>query len=214
MPFRILTVCTGNICRSAQAEQLLRAGFAAAHTADAGWELPLISSAGTMALVGEPMPEQAAALSREHGGEPDGHRGRQLTAELIGEADLVLALAREHRAAVARLLPRASRYVFTLREFARILAAAPAVPVGSPLTVTATATVTADQPIALVPSPPATADFPGWLAYAARNRGYHAGAADEDDVIDPYGCADEVYRVSIGQLTPAVATVVAALTRW
>jgi protein-tyrosine phosphatase len=187
MPFRILTVCTGNICRSPQAEQLLRAGFETARAADAAWELPHLSSAGVHAFVGEAMPAPAAGLSREFGGNPDSHVARQLTRELVEGSDLILAMAREHRGAIARLSPKASRYTFTLRELARI--------------------VRASDEADVVPAP---GDFAAWLAHAARFRGYHAGTLEEDDVVDPYRRADEVYRESAEQIVPAVRAIVGA----
>ena len=113
MTFRILTVCTGNICRSPLAEQLLRRELAGVDA--------VVSSAGTGALVGHPMADRAAAYSRRLGGEPDAHAGRQLTSALLRESDLVLVATRRHRKAVVELLPRASRSTFTLREFARLL---------------------------------------------------------------------------------------------
>ena len=60
MSFSILTVCSGNICRSPLAEQLLRVGL----TDLAG---VTVSSAGTIALVGEGMPAEAQALSVRYG---------------------------------------------------------------------------------------------------------------------------------------------------
>jgi protein-tyrosine phosphatase len=188
MPFRILSVCTGNICRSPQAELLLRAGFEAAHTADASWQLPEIASAGTRALVGERMPQPAADLLREVGVDPDAHRGRQLTRELVEESDLILTMAREHRSAVAKLLPRASRYTFTLREFARTLA----------------------EPI---DGPPANGDFSAWLALAASRRGFSAATPEDDDIVDPYRRSEATYRASFGQVMPCVNRAVSSVTR-
>jgi protein-tyrosine phosphatase len=115
-PFSILTVCSGNICRSPLAEQLLRAGTRE-------WSEVTVASAGTTALVGEPMTEQAQALSFEFGGDgAETHRARELTEEQLRDADLVLGLSREHRRAIVELYPRATRHAFTLREFARLVA--------------------------------------------------------------------------------------------
>lgn len=196
MPFRILTVCTGNVCRSPQAEQLLRSGFTAA-LISTKIESPEISSAGTHALIGQAMPEQAAALSLSFGGDPSAHEPRQLSAEIIAEADLVLAMSREHRSAVARLLPRAIRRTFTLREFARAL----------------------DSPTGLeADSPSASHDssdferFSAWSSFAARNRGLRPGAPDLDDVVDPFGRDYETYLGSIKQIAPAVSYIVSRLT--
>ena len=189
-PFQVLTVCTGNVCRSPQAEQLLRAGFSRVHYPDATWEVPIIESAGTDALVSEPMPPQAASLSREFGGVPDSHLARQLTIEMVERADLILSMSREHRSAIAKLSPSANRHSFTLLEFARIL-------VG----------VRADASRGREPLP-AEGDFAAWVNLAARRRGYYASNASEDNVLDPFHRSTAIYRLSAEQIAPAAAQVV------
>jgi protein-tyrosine phosphatase len=115
---RILTVCTGNIARSA---------FAAALIHDRAERLPasiLVSSAGTNAMVDFSATAEMHELGRAIGLDLTGHRGRQLTEELILESDLVLTATREHRAAAVRLVPSARPRAFTLIEFARASTAA------------------------------------------------------------------------------------------
>ena len=65
-PVRILTVCTGNICRSPVAERLLQAGLNQA--VPGGF---VVASAGTRAMVGEPMQPISADIVRTFGGDPD-----------------------------------------------------------------------------------------------------------------------------------------------
>ena len=50
-------------------------------------------------------------------------RARELVAEHVVGADLVLGATREHRAAAVVLHPRAASRTFTLREFARLASA-------------------------------------------------------------------------------------------
>lgn len=109
--FRILTVCTGNICRSPAAERLLAAGLGPSVS---------VRSAGTGALVGEPIDPGMARLLVAAGVAVDGFAARQLRPDLLGEADLVLALTRNHRSRVVDLLPTALGRSFTLLEFARL----------------------------------------------------------------------------------------------
>jgi protein-tyrosine phosphatase len=117
--YRILVVCTGNICRSPFAERLLRARlderFGAAGAAVE------VSSAGTWGLVDEPMQAESAETLLRYGGNPDGFAAQALTPDLIEEADLVLGLAREHRAKVVMMSPRASARTVTLLEYSRLL---------------------------------------------------------------------------------------------
>jgi protein-tyrosine phosphatase len=105
--FRVLFVCTGNICRSPLGERLLRARLG-------GQDGVVVESAGTAAL----------AL-RELGADPEGHVARRLTADLVAGADLVLTAEVAHRSAVLALEPLAFRRTFTMREFARLGAALP-----------------------------------------------------------------------------------------
>ncbi|HVT20751.1 MAG TPA: hypothetical protein VHD58_02585 [Mycobacteriales bacterium] len=117
--YRVLMVCTGNICRSPFAERLLRARLDQRFGPQAA-QIE-VSSAGTYALVGEPiMPEAAETLVR-YGGDPARFAACALDPGRIEAADLVLGLTREHRAAVITMVPRASSRTVTLREYARLL---------------------------------------------------------------------------------------------
>jgi protein-tyrosine phosphatase len=126
-PFSILVVCTGNICRSPLAEQLLIAQLSAL-----GLNL-LVRSAGTSAHAGATMPPQAAAVSRRYGGRPEHHHANSLTADLVADADLVLTATRDHSHAVVQLHPRAVRFTYTLAQFARLIDVLALAPAGAPL---------------------------------------------------------------------------------
>ncbi|MEO6827174.1 MAG: low molecular weight phosphatase family protein [Microbacteriaceae bacterium] len=180
--FAILTVCSGNICRSPLAEQLLRVGLAE-------WPKVEIRSAGTFAIAGDAMPREAAALSVRYGGDPSGHRASPLVQAQIRTADLVLGMARSHRREVVQLVPSSSRSVFTLREFARLAAGAP------------------DEDFDEIAALPADDVIGRWRAaveVAASRRGLERPARPEDDdVIDPYRGDQSLYDLSAEQLVPA-----------
>jgi protein-tyrosine phosphatase len=188
MTFNILTVCTGNICRSPQTAQLLRAGFLKAKEAGFDGHIPEITSAGTHAMIGHQMPPLAAELSLLYGGDPTGHLARALTVELIDEADLILGLAREHRSAVAKLAPRASRKTFTLREFSRTIGSSSGIR-------------------QLSDFEPSKGDYEGWVKHAAMRRGMSPGTPKIDDVVDPFGRDHAMYTRSVEQIVPAVRTI-------
>ena len=185
--FRILTVCTGNICRSPLAELYLRSSLS-------DLKIVSVSSAGTMAQDGQAMPEQAKALARRAHLHPDSHRASYLVERDIAEADLVLGMAREHRRDVVALHPRASRYTFTVREFARL----------------AHGMTFADMPTVMaLPAGEAVGRLRGAITDVAARRGMVSGPKDveDEDVIDPYRLSDEVFAASGEQLYPAVDTV-------
>jgi protein-tyrosine phosphatase len=194
-PFSILVVCTGNICRSPVAEQLLRARFAAT-----GLDVT-VQSAGTDAVTGASMTPEAAELSMTYGGAPARHRARQLTESLVADADLVLTATRDHRHAVATLHPRAARYTYTLTQFARLVAdlppTGPGVASRNPFESSAVddADVTADAGSDLLHR-----RLTALLGEVAANRGFAPPPArpEADDIEDPYRQSAEAYdRVGV-----------------
>ncbi len=189
---RLLTVCTGNICRSPYAAVLLRDGLQ--------WARPgafAVTSAGTHALVGRPMDEGSAVRLRAKGLADDAFRARLVTAQLLQEQAAVLLMAVEHREPVLDEAPGVHRRTFTLRELAAalddigerhdwadLLAGAGADDVGS-----------------------------RWRALPAlvathRARG-RAGRTDHD-VADPYARGDRAFDRMVAQVDPAVRSIV----RW
>lgn len=186
--FNVLVVCTGNVCRSPLAEVLLRQSLA---------DLPItVMSAGTHALVGEPMQEKNQRIAATLGlSKVSAHRAKQITVHELREADLVLALDREHRRYIVELMPRLSRRTFTLREFARLASH-----------------VTSDD-IPPRPEPTAANLLRNAVEAVAQRRGSLPlldNPADED-VIDPYYKSDDVYQLSANQLVPAVKATAALL---
>lgn len=180
----ILTVCTGNVCRSPLMERLLQRSLDRRYGAGA---VP-VRSAGTMALVGSPMDERAAAVLRGMGGDPEGFEARRLVEPMISSAALVLTATREHRSQVSRMHPRAMRRTFTFRELAHILDQ-----VGD-----------AEE----LPSGEDPAELFARLAeIGTTHRGLHRPARQEDlDVVDPYRRGDEVYAQMRDQVAAAYPT--------
>lgn len=112
--FRILTVCTGNICRSVVAEQYLKQRMASFHRGD--FE---VTSAGTGVnplLV--PPPEIVQILERHHLDGVEGRSPRPIDRDVLQSADLVLAATGEHLRQVLTERPALLRRSFTIKEFA------------------------------------------------------------------------------------------------
>jgi protein-tyrosine phosphatase len=204
-PFSVLFVCTGNICRSPIAEQVMRTRFATTDVA--------FSSAGTHALVGETMPEPARRVAEALGattGIP--HSPRLVSEELIEQSDLVLALTRQHRAEIVRLVPQANRRTVTLREAARLLESlVAATRPESGYAVDAREEVSralvalhdlpqADALRALVP-----------ILMAERGQSGTVTDPEDDDVLDPYRRSLNVYAASGEQIGDAIDRIAIAL---
>lgn len=109
---RVLFVCTANICRSAYAEVLAR------HL-EPGHEF---ASAGVRGWVDEPMEARMAEEAVRRGADPSPFLSRQLTAEMVDRADLVLVAETRHRLHVLEERPTAIRKAFTFGQFERGLA--------------------------------------------------------------------------------------------
>ncbi|SMG16103.1 arsenate reductase/protein-tyrosine-phosphatase family protein [Agreia pratensis] len=190
----VLFVCTGNICRSPLAEQLFRARM------DARGMRLVASSAGTGARAGELMTPQAAELSLRYGGDPSLHSASPIDAAGITASNLVLTASREHRSAVVSLVPRASRYTFTLREFARLVdisAAESLVPDGQ-------------RRGAVIDF-----DLDEFVRQTASLRGHGSAmpTAADDDIADPYRRKQSVYDEAGALIDHAVDAIVTAIAR-
>ena len=123
--FRLLFVCTGNICRSPFAEILTRhlltqrLGGPVAARFD-------VASAGVHAVVGAAMHAQSRAQLAPwglHGDAADRFVARQLRSAMATSAHLVLGASPEHRSAVVGRAPATLATAFALTEFARLVAA-------------------------------------------------------------------------------------------
>ena len=189
MTFRILFVCTGNICRSPFAEILTRhllIGRLGGHGA-ARFE---VSSAGVRAVVGAGMdPGSRAELApwKLDGAAADPFRARLLRTSMIEDADLVLGAGIEHRSAVVERVPAALATAFGLRELARLVAGIDA---------------------ASMPADPV--DRARELVTRARLRRGSAAPVgrDEDSIPDPMGLGPRAHHASAELIGTAVRVIV------
>ena len=175
----MVTLCTGNVHRSALAASLLRQW--------AGWYLEpdlaqdvSVASAGFAAPVGTPMGDRVLAIVRALGADGSTHRAAQVDDSLLSGADLVLVASRRHLAKVLDRAPSAVRKTFTIREAGRIAEGLEAAPPTSPDDLRRVVQRLADL---------------------------RAGAAREaeDDIIDPQGLGDEAYFQMVQEEVGALA---------
>ncbi|WP_411721961.1 low molecular weight phosphatase family protein [Mycetocola sp.] len=170
----ILFVCTGNVCRSPYLELMLRNSLGQKHITSIR-----VRSAGTDALLRQPIAPPMAGILADAGINADWFRSRQLERQMVRSADLILTAERSHRAVVARLQPSALPRIFTLRQAARLLQSGPG-----------DAAIDADANAVT-----------RLAALIAAGRGIHqSSAGDGDDVPDPWQQSLSTYRAVAGML--------------
>lgn len=176
--YGVLVVCLGNLCRSPLAERLLTVRLA---------DTPgvRVTSAGVRAVVGAPMDASAALQLSRLGGDPAGFVARQLTADLVKDADLVLTATRRLRSQVVELAPAALRRTFTLRELAALL----------------------DER----PWPGGPVDLRALITSAADWRGSVADRGDDLDIPDPIGGPTSLHQEAADLADAATRVVAEAL---
>lgn len=190
-PLKVLFVCTGNICRSPLAEQVFRQLFNQSGRPNAA----TFESAGVYAEAGKNMHPDSARSMTELGFIPEEHAARQLTAEQLENADLVLSATTDQRAEVARTLVKSNRYSFTLPEFARITGYLASEPEAIAETM---AEYLAEHPIT---------DLKSKVALAAAFRGYAPPATGGDDILDPWGLGYSDYQAVAKEIQDYAITV-------
>jgi len=184
----VLVVCTGNVCRSPYVERVLGARLAGTGIR--------VTSAGIGALVGSAMEPRVARRVVEAGGRSDAFVARQLTPQLLAEADLILCASREHRAAAVRMEPAVLQRTFALADFAQLATAIgrlPARAAGAPAGGSPSAVA---RLVGLVPLVRATVS---------------PLAAGATAIIDPYRRSDRTVARMVRQIEELLGPVEAAL---
>lgn len=108
----ILFVCTGNTCRSPMAAVL----FNTQAELEEG-ERWFASSAGLAAETGAGVSKEAVDLLKERKISLSDHKARQLSKDLVKQANLVLAMSETQRDLMRLYIPEAKDKIFTLHEY-------------------------------------------------------------------------------------------------
>lgn len=107
----IMFVCTGNICRSPMAEAIFK------KMVSREAEIRAFSS-GTHAREANLATENSILVSRDAGIELSNHRAQKLVAEMVGQADMILAMETLHVEYILSLDFSARDKTFPLARFA------------------------------------------------------------------------------------------------
>lgn len=109
---RIVTICSGNICRSPMAEGILKRKLQDRNIPAA------IISAGTLGLVGHRAAEHARAVMQLWGFPIDEHRSQKISVPLLRMADYLIIMAPIHERAILQLDPTLKNRIVRLWEYA------------------------------------------------------------------------------------------------
>ena len=115
VPRKILFVCTGNTCRSAIAEGLMKRILSQQEIV--GLQ---VLSAGTSASFGKEADSLAVLALKEEEVDLSSHRSQPLAPELMRKADLILTMTEKHRNEILSWFPEIRSKVFLLKQFAGI----------------------------------------------------------------------------------------------
>jgi protein-tyrosine-phosphatase len=109
----VLFVCTGNTCRSAMAEPMMKKRLAEAGLANK----VEVRSAGVAAHGGSAASSGARAALRARGLNGEAHQATRLDGKLVQWADLILTMSQSHKRAILERHIDAMEKTFTLKEF-------------------------------------------------------------------------------------------------
>ena len=174
---RVLTVCTGNLCRSPLAAALLDR-----HLRGSGVRV-LVQSAGTGAFEGHAPPNHMIEAADQFDVDLRNVRSRSVTSAALTGADLVLCLAADHARHVLGMAPEIVDRTLLLKEAARYVPAVHDSSVDTPRSST---------------GPTAMSDeFVEWRAGMVGSRDpmrYWSSESLRDDIPDPMGHRPQRYH--------------------
>ncbi|MBL4900702.1 MAG: hypothetical protein JKX76_13915 [Colwellia sp.] len=104
---KILIVCIGNICRSPSAERILQKLT----------PNKKITSAGIGALVDHSIEKNAAQLLITHNYTSENHLARQVSNNIINNAELILVMEKKHQQVLRQKYPSASGKIMLLGQW-------------------------------------------------------------------------------------------------
>src|SRR5438034_3397722 len=151
-----------------------------------------VESAGVSGWEDSPATPEAVQALQEKGIDISEHRARRLDRGMVERADLIVAMASEHRDAVGELVPSATARTFTLKELVYLLGKDP-------------------DPSGIGPRSPMSRVRARVERANALRANVQDGEITDEDVSDPLGLGIESFRASAWELEGLSERLVAQL---
>lgn len=110
---KIMFICTGNICRSAMAEGMLKKMTSSMDNIQ-------VYSCGIYAETGDGATYNAIQAAKEYGADILFHRATNIRESKIEEMNLILCATVSHKQSVLYLYPNLEGKVYTMKEYAKL----------------------------------------------------------------------------------------------
>ena len=112
---KIMFICTGNICRSAIAEGMLKKLLE-----EKGIHNVEVYSCGTYAETGDSATYNAIEVAKLYGADISMHRATNIRDSRINDMDVILCACISHKQSVEYLYPYLKGKVYTIKEYANL----------------------------------------------------------------------------------------------
>ena len=112
---KIMFICTGNICRSAMAEGMMRK-----EVEESNLKNIEVCSCGIYAETGDYSTYNAVEAAKVYDADISEHRATNIRDSKINEMDLILCATTSHKQNVIFLYPNLKDKVYTMKEYAEI----------------------------------------------------------------------------------------------
>ncbi len=110
---KVMFICTGNICRSAMAEAMLKKMLKEKNKANIQ-----VYSCGIYAETGDFPTQNAIDVMEQYGINLKTHKATNIKEAKIEEMDLILCATLSHKIAVLQSYPKVQNKIYTMKEYA------------------------------------------------------------------------------------------------